>query len=111
AGACDAESAMTYWGIALANGPHINNPAVDEAHATAAWKALTRARDLAARATPIEQELITALTTRYAQPQPADRKPLDEAYAAAMRKVWEAHPEDADIGALTAEAMMDLQPW
>jgi tetratricopeptide (TPR) repeat protein len=104
AGACDSECAMAYWGVALANGPHINNPAVDEAHAKAAWKALTKA-------TPIERELIEALATRYAQSQPADRKPLDEAYAAAMHKVWEAHPEDADIGALTAEAMMDLRPW
>jgi tetratricopeptide (TPR) repeat protein len=111
AAASDSECAMAYWGIALANGPHINNAAVDEAHAAAAWKALTRARDLAARATPVERELIEALTTRYAKPQPADRKPLDEAYAAAMRKVWEAHPEDPDIGALAAEAMMDLRPW
>jgi tetratricopeptide (TPR) repeat protein len=112
AAAADAECAMAYWGIALANGPHINNPAVDETHAQAAWKALTRARDLAARATtPVEAELIEALARRYAQPQPKDRKPLDEAYAQAMRKVWEAHADDADIGALTAEALMDLRPW
>jgi tetratricopeptide (TPR) repeat protein len=36
---------------------------------------------------------------------------LDEAYAAAMRSVWKAHPNDADVGALFAEAMMDLRPW
>ena len=107
----DPACAMAYWGIALANGPHINNPAVDEAHAQAAWKALGRARELAAKATPVEAELIEALVKRYAQPQPKDRKPLDEAYAEAMRKVWQAHPDDADIGALTAEALMDLRPW
>src|SRR5207245_3260521 len=81
------------------------------AHAQAAWKALGRARELAAKATPVEAELIEALVKRYAQPQPKDRKPLDEAYAEAMRKVWQAHPDDADIGALTAEALMDLRPW
>jgi tetratricopeptide (TPR) repeat protein len=102
---------MAYWGIAVANGPHINNPAVDEAHAKAAWNALSRARELAAKATGVEAELIEALARRYAQPQPKDRKPLDEAYAEAMRKVWQAHPDDADIGALTAEALMDLRPW
>jgi tetratricopeptide (TPR) repeat protein len=111
AASCDADCAMAYWGIALANGPHINNPAVDEAHAKAAWKALTRARELAAKATPVEGELIAALAKRYADPQPNDRKPLDEAYAEAMRKVWETHPDDVDIGALAAEAIMDLRPW
>jgi tetratricopeptide (TPR) repeat protein len=111
AASADADCAMAYWGIALANGPHINNPAVDEKHAQAAWKALTRAQELAAKASPVERELIEALAKRYAQPQPMDRKPLDEAYAAAMRKVWKAHPDDADIGALTAEALMDLRPW
>jgi tetratricopeptide (TPR) repeat protein len=111
AASSDAQCAMAYWGIALANGPHINNPAVDETHAKAAWKALIRARELAAKATPVERKLIEALTGRYVQPQPTDRKPLDEAYAEAMRKVWEAHPDDADIGALTAEALMDLRPW
>ena len=28
-----------------------------------------------------------------------------------MREVWRAHPDDADVGALTAEALMDLHPW
>jgi tetratricopeptide (TPR) repeat protein len=111
AAACDPKCAMAYWGVAVANGPHINNPAVDEAHATAAWKALTQARSLAARATPLEAKLIDALGKRYAQPQPKDRKPLDEAYAQAMRKVWGSDQDDADIGALTAEALMDLRPW
>jgi tetratricopeptide (TPR) repeat protein len=111
AASADADCAMAYWGIALANGPHINNPAVDEKHAQAAWKALSRAQELAVKASPVERELIEALAKRYAQPQPMDRKPLDEAYATAMRKVWEAHPDDADIGALTAEALMDLRPW
>ena len=41
AAASDVDCAMAYWGIALANGPHINNPAVDETHAQAAWNALT----------------------------------------------------------------------
>src|SRR5438552_178863 len=39
------------------------------------------------------------------------REPLDVAYAAAMRRVWQAHPGAADVGALFAEALMDLRPW
>src|SRR6476659_8073922 len=40
----DPNLAMASWGIALVNGPHINNPMVDEAHAKAAWEALGEAR-------------------------------------------------------------------
>ena len=41
--------AMAWWGIALVNGPHINNTAVDEAHAKAAWEALAEAKKRRAR--------------------------------------------------------------
>jgi tetratricopeptide (TPR) repeat protein len=109
AAAADPSCAMAYWGISVANGPHINNPAVDEAHAKAAWLALGRAR--ASASDPVEKELIEALSKRYADSQPADRAFLDRAYADAMRSVWKSHPRDADIGALFAESLMDLRPW
>jgi len=109
--AYDDQCAMAWWGIAYCNGPHINNPAVDEAHARAAWDALQHAQRLAPKASPVEQDLIAALATRYADPQPADRRPLDEAYAAAMRSVWQKHRADNDVGTLYAESLMDLQPW
>lgn len=111
AGALDPGCAMAWWGVAYANGPHINNPVVPEERAKAAWEALSRARAAAAKARPVEQALIEALSARYALPQPEDRKPLDQAYADAMRKVWAAHPKDADVGALFAEALADLRPW
>jgi tetratricopeptide (TPR) repeat protein len=107
----DPKCAMAWWGIAVASGPHINNPVVPPERAKTAWVALTKAKALAAGGTPVERALIETLSSRYADPQPEDRKPLDEAYAAAMRKVWRANPTDADIGALFAEAMMDLRPW
>jgi tetratricopeptide (TPR) repeat protein len=107
----DPSCAMAYWGIALVNGPHINFPLVPADKARAAWEALAKARALAARASATERALIDALGRRYANPQPGDRRPLDEAYAAAMRDVWRAHPHDADIATLFAESMMDLRPW
>ncbi|HJQ99749.1 MAG TPA: hypothetical protein VJ826_15650 [Candidatus Polarisedimenticolaceae bacterium] len=107
----DPACAMAYWGISLANGPHINFPLVPPERATAAWDALTKAQANAAKGTDTERALIEALAARYANPQPADRAPLDAAYADAMRKVWGAHPDDADVGALFAESMMDLRPW
>lgn len=107
----DPKCAMAHWGVALANGPHINYPLVPPPAAEAAWKALQLALQNAEKAAPVEKALIDALSKRYANPQPADRKPLDEAYAAAMREVWKQYPTDPDVGVLFAEAMMDLSPW
>lgn len=107
----DPGLAMAWWGIALVNGPHINNAEVDEAHAKAAWEALGEARARLAAATPVEKALVGALASRYALPQPADRKPLDEAYAKAMADVHRRFPKDADVAALYAEALMDVRPW
>ena len=107
----DPGCAMAHWGIALANGPHINFPLVPPPAAMAAWTELALARDNAVRASPVERVLIDALARRYANPQPDDRGPLDRAYADAMREVWRNFPNDADAGVLFAEAMMDLRPW
>lgn len=107
----DPECAMAHWGIALASGPHINLPLVPPPAAERAWRELGLAQAHAKNASPVEQKLIEALAARYANPQPEDRTPLDRAYADAMRKVWQEHPEDADVGAFFAEALMDLRPW
>jgi tetratricopeptide (TPR) repeat protein len=107
----DPGCAMAHWGVALANGPHINNPVLPANRAKAAWEALVRAQAAAAGASPIEKALIVAVAARYASPPQEDRKALDLAYANAMRSVWAAYPKDADVGALFAEAMMDLRPW
>lgn len=107
----DPECAMAHWGIALVNGPHINFPMVPEPKAKTASAAISRAKSLAARVTPLEQALIEALSVRYADPQPEDRSPLDEAYAKAMERVWQEYPANADVGTLYAEALMDLHPW
>ncbi|MEY2528993.1 MAG: hypothetical protein QOJ05_1083 [Verrucomicrobiota bacterium] len=107
----DPNCAMAHWGIALAAGPHINYPLVPPPMAELAWKELTLAQQHADKAAPVERDLIEALGKRYGNPQPEDRKPLDEAYAAAMREVWKKYPKDQDVGAFFAESMMDLSPW
>ena len=88
----------------------IGNPTVDEPHAregSGAWEG-PRVRP---GASPVERSLIDALTKRYADPQPADWKPLDLAFADAMRALWKENPGDTDVGALYAEALTDLRPW
>lgn len=107
----DPDCAMAWWGIALVNGPHINFPVVTPERAATAWEALSQARARAAGATALEQGLISALAERYGNPQPENRRPLDEAYAQAMRQVRSAYPDNADVATLFAEAVMDLHPW
>ena len=106
----DPECGACWWGVALVLGPHIN-AAMDAAAAAPAWEAIERARALAPRAKPADRALIEALARRYAAAPPADRAPLDEAYAEAMRDAARRFPDDADVQALAAEALMDLHPW
>ena len=107
----DPDCAMAYWGIALCNGPHINNPVMTPAQSKAAWEAIEKAMARIKGATELEASLINALAKRYAAEPPEDRRKLDEAYAAAMKGVYAANEGDTDIGCLYAESLMDLQPW
>ena len=107
----DPKCAMAWWGAALAAGPHINNPTMDEAATKAAAEAVAKARMLEAGASAVESDLIEALSKRYVLPPPADRAALDRAYADAMREVWRKHGSDADVGALFAESLLDVRPW
>jgi tetratricopeptide (TPR) repeat protein len=111
----DPKCAMAWWGIALVNGPHINFPAMTPEGTKKAWEALARAKALVSAADPVlgedERALVAALSSRYAAPPPADRAPLDAAYADAMRALARARAQDADVQALCAEALMDLHPW
>jgi tetratricopeptide (TPR) repeat protein len=106
----DADCAMCYWGEALVLGPNIN-AGMDAASVGPAFEAVSRAKALSSKATPKERALIEALATRYAKDAPADRVPLDLAYADAMQKVASAYPDDDQIVMQYVESLMDLQPW
>jgi hypothetical protein len=60
----DAGCAMAHWGIAYANGPHINFPAVPQPKAEIAWKELQLAKQHAVNCTEVEKDLIEALSAR-----------------------------------------------
>ena len=106
----DPACALCFWGEALVLGPNINVPMMPEAQAPA-LAALKQAEALAGGASAKEQALIAALAKRYAETPPADRAPLDGAYADAMAALSDANPDDLDIAAMAAEAAMDTQPW
>ncbi len=106
----DPACAMCWWGAALVLGPHVN-AGMDPASNGKAWQRLQKARALAPQASGRERGFIRALEARYAENPPADRRPLDEAYAAAMGALVAQSPDDADAATLYAESLMNLQPW
>ena len=107
----DPDCAMAWWGLATANGPHINNPAVDPANAEEAWGALQQAANALQGKPQVEQDLVEAARARLSPDFDADRAPLDIAYANAMEALAKKYPNDADIGILHAESKMTLHPW
>lgn len=105
----EPDLAMAYWGQALVLGPNINAQMEpnEEPHA---YELVQKAIALRSRATPRERAYIEALAERYSG-NAEDRRPRDEAYSAAMKKVHERFPNDLDAAALYVESMMDLRPW
>ena len=109
----DPECAMCEWGVALSLGPHFNVPAIPPRTEAANGHA-QKALGMLAGATPVERGLVEAIVKRYSAPAPGtpdDQKKLDAAYADAMRALAEKVPDDNDVLALYAEALMDLRPW
>ena len=113
----DPACALAHWGIAYAIGPNYNKPwevftpeekapALDRAHrALAAGLAIKTAK-------PAERALLEALASRYPDdPAIEDYQPFNDGFAAAMKPVYEAHPDDLDIACVYAEAMMNRTPW
>jgi tetratricopeptide (TPR) repeat protein len=112
----DPTCAMAYWGLAYALGPNYNKPwelfdkedlkrTLDRIQ-DANKKALIYASD------PTELALVTAIQVRF----PSDASDTsyashNEAYANAMRPVYEAFQDDLDIVTLYADALMNVTPW
>jgi tetratricopeptide (TPR) repeat protein len=114
----DPDLAIARWGVAYAIGPNYNK----------AWAAfdpvdlassLARARmelDLAVtcRASAVEHGLIQALRTRFPTDDPEDADALqagNAAYADAMSALADAYPDDIDVQALTADALVNVTAW
>ena len=114
----DPGCAMAQWGVAYAIGPNYNKDweAFDEEELRQAFAtaraALDRASELAGPATPVERALIEALAARHPSAQPPeDCAVLSDAYADAMRAVYERFGDDLDVASLFAEALIGRTPW
>ncbi|MDC8006116.1 hypothetical protein POV27_18835 [Aureisphaera galaxeae] len=107
----DPNCAMAYWGYAYVLGPNYN-AGMESDNYERAYDAIQKALELSKdNATLKEKKLIEALAKRYVKEPVADRMPLDKAYSKAMKGVFEAYPEDADVGCLYVESLMNLHPW
>src|SRR5262249_40169060 len=88
---------------------------VAEAAAATALAAthIAQGRACYGQATTLEIKLVEALACRFQQPHPVTRDEYarwDADYAAALRRVHFAHPDDLDVAALLAEALITRTP-
>ncbi|KAI9374874.1 hypothetical protein BJX61DRAFT_540378 [Aspergillus egyptiacus] len=114
----DPSCAMAHWGLAYTLGPNYNKPweffDEDELAATVhrTHQAVSAAKKYATNATPVESALIDALQHRYPQDQPdADLSLWNQRYADAMKSAYTRFPDDLDVAALYADALMNRMPW
>jgi len=116
--AADPELAIAHWGIAYSVGPNYNKAweAFDPGDLAAS---LARARTeltvaAGGRASAVERGLIEALAARFRTDDPSDTDALQAghaAYADAMAELAQAYPDDVDVQALAADALLNVSAW
>lgn len=106
----DPDCAMAYWGQAYVLGPNYN-AGMDPGTLPNALEAIEQARTRMHTCTPKEQFLIKTIAKRYPKSKEEDPKPYYQAYADALKAAYRQYPDDLDIAAMTAEALMDMHPW
>lgn len=106
----DSTAAMGWWGMAMVLGPNYN-AALNPASLEDINKSMDNAVKYSVKATAKERALITALSKRFPTEAVQDMTPFNEAYAGAMKQVYEQFPGDAEIATLYADALMNEHPW
>ena len=105
----DSTSAMIHWAQALAYGPNIND--LGYAASNDALLATGKAVELSTTGTAKEKILIEAQQVRYSADSTISREKLNQRYADKMKEAYEKYPDDANIAALYADALMLQHPW
>src|SRR5688500_10199590 len=105
----DSTSAMIYWAQALAYGPNIND--LGYAASPDALLATGKAVELSTTGIAKEKILIEAQQVRYSADSTISREKLNQLYADKMKEAYEKYPDDANIAALYADALMLQHPW
>ncbi len=116
----DPSCVMAYWGVAFGVGCNYNkewrmfSPTMVSEAMTRAREALDEARDYLREATDLERRLVLALDKRFQAPGYQSEAVLcrwNVEYADAMREVYRAYPDDWDLAALFADALIMQTPW
>ena len=113
AAARDPDCAMCFWGLGMSLSPHYNLPGSAERTAAGA-RAVAAGLAVSEGKPAIERDLLAALSRRLADPAPenaAGFAALNDSYAAAMAELAARDPDDLDVQAYHAEALMNLRPW
>ncbi len=105
----DPQSAMLQWAQALAYGPNIND--VGYAASPEALATSRNAKAWSAGCTEKEKMLIEAQYARYSDDTTESREVLNQRYADKMKEAYMQYPDDADVAALYADALMLQHPW
>src|SRR5215213_2464407 len=105
----DPESPMVWWAQALALGPNIND--VGYAASPEALFTTQKAVDLSTKATQVERSLILAMEKRYVKDSTVTREKLNQDYVDDLKKSYLKYPDNADVAALYADALMLQHPW
>jgi hypothetical protein len=106
----DPNCAICYWGEAFALGSFLNGGMTAE-NAPYAHAAISKAAELAGEhANDVEKALIAAAQVRYpADYDPDNRRPVDEAFAGEMAKVYDTYPENDEVAVIYAVALFMLE--
>lgn len=105
----DPGCAMLYWAQALAYGPNIND--LGYAASPDALLATGKAIEFCNRCTEKETLLIKAQRSRYSADSTESKEKLNQVYVDQMKEAYKEFPNDADVAALYADALMLQHPW
>ncbi len=105
----DPECAMCYWGEAFGLGSFLNG-GMSATKAPYAHAAIEKAVELADTVTEVERDLIMAARVRYpADYDPDNRRPVDQAFADEMAKVYAKHPDNHEVATVYGVALFMLE--
>jgi tetratricopeptide (TPR) repeat protein len=105
----DPENGMLYWAEALSYGPNIND--FGYAASPGVFPALEKATKFSKGLTSMEKDLITALGKRYSADTSRQQDKLNIEYRDAMSALNKKYPDQPELIALYADALMLIHPW
>jgi tetratricopeptide (TPR) repeat protein len=105
----DPGCAMLEWAQALTYGPNIND--LGYSASPDALRTSRRAKELSATCTAKEKLLVDAMMSRYSPDSTQTREHLNQDYVDNLKLAYSKFPNDPDIAALYADALMLQHPW